>query len=600
MRTLEHLLPMARLVELDQVDLAAPPARVWQLVRHGDLARSPLVRALFALRTLPDRLAGHPGAAVTTGIHIDDLLSSPERPGFHMLADEPPHEVTVGAIGKVWQLDIPFVHVPDAAAFESFAEPGFVKVAWAVRVLPRGDVDTRVEIEVRVDATDEESWRAFRRYFRVIGPASRFIRRIALAGFVRDLGLPEAQEDERPLPGDDLLPDAAGQLTHGITIAARPQQIWPWLVQMGCRRAGFYSIDWLDNAGVASARELHDELQTLRVGDVIPARPEGDDGFEVLRIEAPRVLVLGGLYDVAAGRQQRFAAPRPQRFWQVSWAFVLEPLDEHTTRLHVRARGAFAASERLHAAWIRPVHHLMETAQLRHLAARAEGRLPRDDVHHVLEGLGGVAIMALAFLTPFLRRARNHWGLAERDAARAYPGDGVLAEPRWQWTHAVEIDRPAAAVWPWVAQMGADRAGFYSYQWLENLAGCELRNAERIHPDWVLRKGDALHLHPRMPALRIVEVEAGHYLVAHAAADEAARAAGKPWIEGSWLFLVEPLGEAACRFISRFRSASWKDVASSLASGPVLLEPVGFTMDRRMLLGVKARAEGFADGLHEK
>jgi len=118
-----------------------------------------------------------------------------------------------------------------------------------------------------------------------------------------------------------------------------------------------------------------------------------------------------------------------------------------------------------------------------------------------------------------------------------------------------------------------------------------VHNAERVHPEWELTKGDAIHLHPSMPPLRIVELERGHYLVAHASADPVARASGKPWVEGSWLFLVEPVGEGRCRFISRFRSASSDDIGTWLSNGPILLEPVGFTMDRRMLLGVKARAE---------
>jgi hypothetical protein len=73
--------------------------------------------------------------------------------------------------------------------------------------------------------------------------------------------------------------------------------------------------------------------------------------------------------------------------------------------------------------------------------------------------------------------------------------------------------------------------------------------------------------------------------------DEQARALGKAWTAVSWLFLVEPLGENRCRFISRYRADCSEDVATKLAFGPTLVEPVGFAMDRRMLLGVKERAE---------
>jgi len=587
---LDRLIAAPRLLELDHADLGAPATRVWELVRYENLARSPLIRGLFAVRGLPDRLRGKKDDA---DIRIDRLTSTAERPGFQVLAEEPGFEVAVGAIGKVWQASIPFVHVPDAEAFRAFDEPDFVKVAWSVRVLPRGEQACRVEVEVRVDATSDEAWRHFERYFTVIGPGSRFIRRTLLASLARELGTPEAHENSRPLPGDALLLDASEQVTHGITIAATPESIWPWLVQLGCRRAGFYSIDLLDNGGAPSARELHPDLLKLEVGEVLAVTPEGEDGFEVLAVEPPRTLVLGSLFDSDQGRQVPFSSARPAHYWQVTWAFTLEPLDATTTRLSVRARAAFSANGRLHAALIRPVHHFMQSAMLRHLAERAEGRLPRDDTRDIVAGLGGATLMIGAFLTPFLRHARSHWGLSQELAARHYPGDELVPEPRSSFTHGIVIDAPASSVWPWIAQIGADRGGFYSYQWLENLVGCEVRNAETVHPEWEARVGETLILHPGAgaPRIPIVSVERGRYVLAFAGADERARAEGKPWAAVSWLFLLEPLEGARCRFISRYRAACSDDLASRLAYGPTLLEPVAFAMDRRMLLGVKERVE---------
>jgi hypothetical protein len=592
MPLLDRVAPAPALVEIDEVDLAVPPSRAWEVVRHEDLGESPLVRALFAVRTLPDRLAGRTSHELT--LRLDDLKSSTAHPGFQVLVEDEGREVVIGAIGKVWHLEIPFVHVSDAEAFRAFAEPGFVKVAWAIRVAPLGEGNTRLTIEVRVDATDADSWTKFRRYFAVVGPGSHFIRKSILASLARRLGTPDSSEETRHLAGDELLPDASAQITHGVTIAAPPDAIWPWLVQMGCRRAGFYSIDAIDNDAIRSAREVHPELQRLKVGDVVPSTPEGEDGFEVLALVPERELVLGGLYDADAKRQRAFDAPRPEHFWQGTWAFVLEPLDAGSTRLHVRARASFPQIGRFNAEWIRPVHHMMQGAQLRHLAARAEGRLARDDWRDVLEGIGGASIMAAAFLTPFMRAERNHWGLDAKVANRPYPGDELVPLPRWSWTHGVEIDAPAEEVWPWIAQLGADRGGFYSYQWLENVAGCEVRNAESLHPDWAIHEGDTLRLHPKMPPLAIAALERGRFFVAHAPADPAARDAGKPWAEMTWLFFLEPLGEHRCRLVSRYRCASSDDIATRLSLGPALVEPIGFAMDRRMLLGVKARAESAA------
>ncbi|HET9253364.1 MAG TPA: hypothetical protein VFP58_14715, partial [Candidatus Eisenbacteria bacterium] len=296
---LDRLIPHPRLVEIDRVDLAASPETTWDRVRHGSFASSRIAKTLFAIRTLPDRLRGvrdgdaHPREVT---LRIDDLESTPEHPGFQVLLETPGHEVAVGAIGKVWMSRIPFLHMADAQEYAAFDLTGYVKVAWCFRVAPHHG-GSHLEMEVRVDATDEESWRKFRRYFRVIGPASRFIRRSGLAALANELGRPAPMENSEPLPGDDLLPDAADQLTHTVDVAATPERIWPWLVQMGCQRAGFYSIDVLDNAAKRSAREIHPELQRLRVGELIPATPDGDAGFEVLRIKRPHALVFGGLWD---------------------------------------------------------------------------------------------------------------------------------------------------------------------------------------------------------------------------------------------------------------------------------------------------------------
>jgi hypothetical protein len=373
MTILDSLIPKPAMVEVDTAELAVDASRAWTAVRALDLAQSTFVRTLFTVRTIPDRLKGR---QAQLRLRLDDLVSTPDEPGFQVLAEDSPHEIAVGAIGKVWRPVIPFVHVPDAAAFAAFSQESYIKVAWALRVVAEGEWTSRVEFELRVVATDDDAWKKFTRYFRLIGPGSHFIRRVLLAQLVRDLGTPEAVQNERALPGDELIPDAVGQFTHSVVIGAPPDTIWPWLVQMGCQRAGFYSIDWLDNAGVPSAREIRLDLQQLHVGDRIPARPTSDDHFEVLRIEQNRALLLGGLFDVENQRQLPFSAARPGRYWHVSWAFVMEPLDAGRTRLYARVRGAFPPTERFHAFWIRPVHHLMQTAQLRHLAERAEGRVP--------------------------------------------------------------------------------------------------------------------------------------------------------------------------------------------------------------------------------
>jgi hypothetical protein len=403
MSVLDLLIPKPALVEIDRAEVAVDARRAWNAVRELDLAQSPLVRTLFGIRTLPGRLKGKRSQVL---VRLDDLVSTTAEPGFQILAEDAPHEIAAGAIGKVWRPVIPFVHVPNAVGFAGFLEPGYIKVAWALRVVAEGEQTSRVEFELRVAATDSSTWQKFSRYFRLIRPGSHFIRRILLAQIERDLGTPESVQNARPLPGDALIPDASGQFTHSIAIAAPPENIWPWLVQMGCQRAGFYSLDLLDNAAIPSAREIRLELQQLGVGDRIAATPTGDAHFEVLRIEPNRALLFGGLFDIDNQKQLPFDAPRPPRYWHVSWSFVLEPLDAGRTRLYARARAAFQPTERFHAFWISPVHHLMQTAQLRHLAARAEGRSSSEGVRDVLESVGDAVAAAMPWrrASPFVRR----------------------------------------------------------------------------------------------------------------------------------------------------------------------------------------------------
>ena len=186
MTLLDVLIPEPELCEVDRVRVRGSADAIWTAMRHAPLAQTRPIRALFAMRSVLMRESG-----ASAAIRIDDMRSTPDNPGFQVLAEAPPDEFAVGAIGKVWRLAIPFVHIADAQAFRAFAAPGFVKVAWAIRITPvHAAAACDVAVEVRVAATDAASRRKFRRYFRVIGPFSRYIRRALLQTLVRDRGVP--------------------------------------------------------------------------------------------------------------------------------------------------------------------------------------------------------------------------------------------------------------------------------------------------------------------------------------------------------------------------------------------------------------------------
>ena len=585
---LDSYIAEPRLVEVDHADVPVPPARAYEAVRGLDLGSSPLVRALFALRTLPRRLAGDTGEHTFTV----DAITAPGT-GWLLLHDEPGLAFAVGAVGKFWEPQVPLAEVT-REAFPAYAESGLAKLAWAVEFVPRGDDGTRIVLSLRVTAPDDETWSTFRRYFAVVGPFSHFIRRHVLSMARRVLRDPALEGEQRALPGDELVAQPKGQATHGIDIDATPAEIWPWLVQMGCDRGGWYSYDRLDNAGRPSADEIVPAWQDVAVGDVLAATPDGDEGFTVRRVEPERALVLGITVDTEARRSLPPDEPRPEHFYAASWAFVLEPLGEHKTRLYVRGRLDFAGAG-LRPLWIRPVHHLMQTKQLRGLKARAESRhRPEHDAgdswSDVGEGIVGALAILATFATPFLRGLRSHWGLSAAEAERMFPGDDRVAQPKVGWTHAVTIDASADDVWPWVAQIGQAKGGFYSYQWLENLAGCNIHNADEINPEWRgLELGDTIRLHGEAEPMLIVDLEPGRYFVAFTTSHVDGESEGP--FAFSWLFMVEPIDEDHCRFISRVRTRYGDSLKDRLMYGPLLMEPIGFVMDRKMLLGVKERAE---------
>lgn len=362
MTAIDAFLPAPRLRQVDRVAVAAEPDVAWRTVRGLDLYSLRLPRFLFWLRTLPDRLAGRP-AQVSHG-RLDDVISRVPAAGFIRLAEVEGHEFVAGAIGQFWKTTIPFRHI-SPPTFRRFDAPGNGKVAWSIRVDPRHGGGSWITVEVRVTATDEDSWRRFRPYWRRIGPFSHLIRRVLLRRFVRALGRARRPRREA-LAGDAIIPQPGFTRTHEKILEAPPANVWPWLVQMGRRRAGWYSIDRLDNGGTPSAHRIVPDLQQIAVGDVLPVTAEGEEGFAVLAIDRGRALVLGSPQLLPSG----VPAERPP--YKVTWAFVLEPIGEDATRLLVRVRASYPRSVRTSAlrVWVGALHEMMERAQLRGIARR--------------------------------------------------------------------------------------------------------------------------------------------------------------------------------------------------------------------------------------
>jgi hypothetical protein len=180
----------------------------------------------------------------------------------------------------------------------------------------------------------------------------------------------------RPYPGADLVPGAKRDpATMATTLDAPPSRIWPWLLQMGCDRAGWYSWDRLDNGGSRSAERIHPEWQQLNVGDRLASTPSGSAWFEVAALEPERFLGLRAPLDLR-GHPFPTDQPRPRFFTDSLWGFLLEELPQGRTRLIVS--GYSAARPRTLKAigdflfW-QPAHWVMQTRQFANLRRRVCG-----------------------------------------------------------------------------------------------------------------------------------------------------------------------------------------------------------------------------------
>ena len=135
------------------------------------------------------------------------------------------------------------------------------------------------------------------------------------------------EEVARTMPGDDVVKHPTFDATRAVTIQARPEEIWPWLVQMGVTRAGWYSYDWLDNLGHHSAERILPQWQHVAVGDLIPFSPDGKAGMWVKAFEPQQWMIWW------------------DKKGDSTWYWGLSPLDESHTRLITRVRLSYRWSK---------------------------------------------------------------------------------------------------------------------------------------------------------------------------------------------------------------------------------------------------------------
>ena len=180
------------------------------------------------------------------------------------------------------------------------------------------------------------------------------------------------------MPGDELVPRPLLGYTRAITIEAPPERVWPWLVQLGQGRGGFYSFDGLENlvgCGIHSAEQVLPDCQRLVVGNLIRLGPDGYPCFRVAQVEAPASLVLVG----ADPRPPHLAASPDSPGGIATWQWQLRPTsDARGTRLVTRQRLSYPSTTWAAVMWhmVEPVGFVMERQMLRGIKQRAERAAP--------------------------------------------------------------------------------------------------------------------------------------------------------------------------------------------------------------------------------
>ena len=170
---LDQFLPECEVLERHQTRVDAPVHLTYAAARALDLQASPVVRGIFRGREILMRAA--PAEARTPQSLVDEVLAL----GWGVLAQEPGREVVLGAVTQPWEADVHFRSLPPDE-FAAFSEPGFAKIAWTIRAEPLGPRTSRFYTETRVATTDGESRKRFRRYWTVVSPGIRLIRRESL------------------------------------------------------------------------------------------------------------------------------------------------------------------------------------------------------------------------------------------------------------------------------------------------------------------------------------------------------------------------------------------------------------------------------------
>ena len=216
----------------------------------------------------------------------------------------------------------------------------------------------------------------------------------------------------------------------------------------------------------------------------------------------------------------------------------------------------------------------------------------RTRARFIGEALEGIGLTLIVMSTwPVSRRWLRDWGSLPAERNRVWPGDTLVPQDHTTYTRGIDIAVTGDAVWPWLAQFGLGRAGFYSYELLERAVGIPVRNVESIIDDLPrLKVGDQILLHPQAPGIPVARLKEGHH-ICFGSLERPDSPIEQPDPARSWSMYVEPAAGHSSRLLLRSCIEPLRAPTFLQRLANLLEEPLDFIMEQRMLRTIKRLAE---------
>lgn len=212
----------------------------------------------------------------------------------------------------------------------------------------------------------------------------------------------------------------------------------------------------------------------------------------------------------------------------------------------------------------------------------------------ILEGFEGfILIIVCTLFWPILRYILRNIGTTLEEREREWPGDTLLERADRTSTRAINIDTNPQNIWPWIVQIGRDKAGFYSYEAVENLAGLDVKNRETIVPEFqTLREGEFISLHPNGQGVYADKIKPNEHLICRDWKDDSKIEELRPVSKKTWSFYIVQVNADRSRLIIRSCEETLRPDFLHVLVTLLFMDPIDFVMEYKMLRTIKRLTEG--------